>query len=504
MLPRRRRTCEATGESATVPRRSADGSAIERETPAETPLPMPARFIAILSLLVVMTACRGEQYAERADEVVEVPERYAAATVEGVPMSGWCSEFGSSELAAYVDDAFERNFDLRQGYARLDQARAIRDITRAGLWPTVDAQVEAGRFRQTASGAVGPEAGQVNSFGASLAAGYEIDLWGRLRASARAASYDVEAATADVEAMAISVASETAEAWFDAVLQREKAELLRDQIDIAERFLALTRLRLTQGLATALDVSQQNQQVEQLRGQLALIEAAEETAHHRLAALLGVAPGDVARVTTDELPTLPELPAVGVPAALIEQRPDVRAAMARLEAADERTAAAARAKLPSLRLSGVLFLQAAQLTNLLDDIFWSLTAAVAQTVFRGGELNAERRRAEAEARERLWAYAQTVVDAIVEVESALVLERQHEIYLEHLEEQLEHASRALEFARQRYRNGALDYLRVLTALQSLQEVEQEYVEARRQELSYRVQLCRSLGGDWRVEEAALQ
>ncbi len=450
----------------------------------------------VLATAVASTACSGKQYAEKTDEVVELPDRYASIEVDGVPMGGWCSDFGSSELDGLVTASFEQNFDLRQAWARLEQVEAIRAQTNAGWWPVVQAEASAGRSRSPSFGPTGATAEESNNFRVSLGASYEVDVWGRLAASSRAAGYDLEAARADVESIAISIAAQAAEAWFDVVLQNEKARLLEEQVEIAEKYLQLTELRLSQGAATALDVNQQNQQIEQLRGQLALIEARRQTALARLALVLGQTPSELDAVSTEELPELPALPDAGVPADLVGQRPDVRAAMARLEAADERTAAAARAKLPTLRLSANVFLQAAEFANLLDDVFWSLTGAIAQTLWSGGRLNAQQKQAEAVAKERLWAWAKVVVQGLVDVESALVLEQQQAIFLERLEAQHKNAEVSLELARDRYRSGTIDYLRVLTTLQSLQQVEQSLLDARRQQLSYRVQLCRALGGDW--------
>ena len=453
----------------------------------------------LIAGVAMLMSCTGRQYADEQDSVVEVPDAYSSVALEGVEVDGWCSDFGSPELAGLVDRAFEENLDLRQAWARLEQADAIAAQTRAGFWPTIDAQVQAGAQRQQTFGPTGPVVDEAAAFGASLGAAYEVDLWGRLRATSRAAGYDVMAARADVEAMAISVTSQIAEAWFDAVLQREKLLLLQEQIDIAQKYLELTELRLSQGAATALDVNQQNQQIEQLRGQMELVHAAEATAENRLAVLLGKAASQSPEVTVEDLPELPALPAVGVPADLVTLRPDVRAAEARLRAADARTAAAARAKLPTLRLSASLFVQASELAELLDDVFWSIVGVLGQNIFSGGRLDAEQQRAEAAAKERLYAYAKAVVQAIAEVENALVLEGQQNKFLEHLEAQRENADLALSLARDRYRSGALDYLRVLTALQSLQQIEQSLLDAQRQRLSYRLQLCRALGGQWTRE-----
>ena len=460
-----------------------------------------------VAVAMLAFSCTGAQYADKADEVVSVPASYAGVEVGAGPsLDRWCSDFGSPELEGLVDRAFDENLDLRQAWARLEQAEAVRKQARASMFPGVSAEAAAGAQRQSGLELVpDPDGGAptvettseiATNYRASLGASYEIDLWGRLGAQRQAAGYDTDAARADVEAMAISITSQIAEAWFDVVAQQEKATLLEAQIEIAQKYVELTQLRLSQGIATALDVNQQDQQLENLRGQLALIAGRQAVAENRLAVLLGKAPGEESAISTAELPELPPLPSTGAPGELLERRPDIRSAHLRLLSADARTASAARDKLPKLNLSASVFLQAAELGSLVDDVFWAITGTLSQTVWQGGRKDAVQAQAEAVAKERLWAYAKVVVQAIADVHNAVVLESSQAVFLEHLDIQLEKAELALDLARERYRSGSLDYLRVLTSLQSLQQLEQSLVDARRQQLSNRISLCRALGGSW--------
>lgn len=457
----------------------------------------------------VAMGCTGAQYAERADDVVGIPASYGTVS-EGPALEQWCSDFGSPELEQVVERAFAENLDLRQAWARLEQAEAIQRQARATLFPAISADATAGVARNSTlelvpdpTGMGPPTVRSVaeigTSYRTSLGAAYEVDLWGRLGAQRQAADYDVQAARADVETMAISITSQVAEAWFDVVAQQEKATLLQGQIDIAQKYLELTQLRLSQGVATALDVNQQDQQLANLRGQLARIEGQRVIAQNRLAVLLGKAPSDAPGTQAATLPALPPLPAVGAPGDLLQRRPDVRSAYLRLQSADARTAAAARDKLPKLNLTASVFLQAGELANLIDNVFWSITGALVQTVWQGGRKDAVQAQAEAAAKERLWAYARVVVQAIADVQNALALEATQAEFLTHLQMQREKGQLALDLARERYRAGSLDYLRVLTALQSVQQLEQSVVDARRQQLSHRISLCRAMGGSWTTE-----
>jgi NodT family efflux transporter outer membrane factor (OMF) lipoprotein len=470
----------------------------------------PALSILVLhaSLSVIalsLASCSSQRHAERADEVVDVPADYGAAGVDGIETQAWCSDFGQPGLDTLVERAWAENLELKAAWARLEQAEAAADIAEAPLWPTVGADGGVsyskrylGDISEAAQGFL-PDSQTETNWNLSAAAAYEIDVWGRLRHRARAADLDAAAVEASVRSLAMTLTSQVAEAWFDVIAQRERLELLEQQLVLSEDVLALTRRRFESGLVSALDVSQQQQNLESLRAQVATAAAQLMTSRHRLAVLIGEPPTDAVDVDADDLPELAALPDPGVPADLLERRPDVRAAFLQLQAADERTAAAVADQLPSLQLSANIGLQAQELAKLFDQLFWTVAAGVSQPLFEGGRLRAEVRRSESAAEEQLYNYAQTLLTALREVRDALVLEQSQVERIEILRRELDQAEASLDIAQRQYRAGQLDYLRILTALQSLQQVEQTLLEARRQRLSYRISLCRALGGSW-VEE----
>lgn len=469
------------------------------------------RWVSLCGALM-LTSCFGNRPVPEVDEVVEVPAQFEAPApdVSKPALEQWCSDFGQPQLDAAVTRAFEDNLDLRVSWARLDQSMALLRQTESNLYPTVDLQGSAAGNRQQifgfqppgpdgSGGGVVVRADVIEQYRASVGASYEVDLWGKLKAQREASRLDVSAARADVETIALSLTSSVASAWFDVIAQRQKRALVEEQIEINERYVELLKLRLAQGSATALDVNQQQQQIELLRGQLQTIDQQRALAEQRLAVLLGQPPAQGAELvdaSIAELPALPELPGAGVPADLLERRPDLRSAQLRLEAANKRIAVAVRQRLPSLRLSASLFLQAQELGNLLDELLWSLTASLAQPLIDGGRMRAEVARAEAAQREALYNYAKTLLTAINEVEGAMVSEHYQANFIEELERQRDLAASSLELARARYQRGGLDFLRVLTSLQALQQIEQNLVDARRLQLSNRIQLCRALGGTW--------
>lgn len=227
-----------------------------------------------------------------------------------------------------------------------------------------------------------------------------------------------------------------------------------------------------------------------------LAEGQEQVLHHELAVLLGKAPGAELVLGSYGLETVPPLPATGVPAELLVNRPDVRAAPARLNATDYRVAVARADQLPAVRLTGGVGYSADDIANLFDDWFVNLAANLAAPLFDGFRRQAEVERTRAVLEERLAAYRLTVLTAIKEVEDALARERTQREYADALARQLEDAGNALKEAVQRYRKGLNDYLPVLTALERTQALTRILVTARRDLLTFRVNLYRALGGDW--------
>jgi NodT family efflux transporter outer membrane factor (OMF) lipoprotein len=403
----------------------------------------------------------------------------------------WWRTFDSSSLDQAVARVMEGNLGLSVLAARVEQAEALARTARSARLPGVEVAASAGRARSPSLF----EPVTNNQFSASASATWEVDVWGRAAAGADAARLDADAAAIDVSAAHVSVAAQAVEAWLDLAWAAESERLIAEQLATQQRLLDTLRHRFEIALASGLDLEQQRAVVLGIQAGIPRTEAARQTAALRLAALAGD-PGGAAEFQAESLPVLPPLPDTGIPADLLERRPDVVAARVRAEAADARAAQAVAARLPSLRLSGSLFFQATSLTDLLDTLFWNIAAGIAAPVFEGGRRRAEIDRTRAAFDERVLAWADTVVQAAVEVETALALERsQHEL-LARLSERADSAARALELARSRYAEGTDDFIRTLSASATLLQVQQEQLDARRQLLSYRVQLHRALGGHW--------
>ena len=441
--------------------------------------------------------CTHTSVLERIPEVAEPPAEFDRGSdmALAVAVPGACSALGDQALRNLQDRLAHQSFDLQVAWSRVEAADARARESGAYLMPRLDASL-------TGNDLTFPSTGIVNQFllagaawDSSLAASFEIDLWGRLRNRELAALLDAEASVHDLRSLAISLSSGLAEVWFGVVAERELIALLESQQRTSERFLELTQLRFGQGLGPAQDIGRQREQLLSLQGQIELARGRLESLEYQLATLLGSAE----RLTPDDAPGLgplldtAEQPDLGVPAALLDRRPDLQAARWRVEAADRRAAAAVREWLPSLSLTALVTGRALEVADVMSDLVRQIGGTASQAVYGGGGRRARIDQAYAAAEESLYAYAQSLVNAVGEVQTALAVGRSSRELVANLEERLGEARRVLLLTSESYREGATDYLNVLTALLSQQGLEQALIDARRQQLASRLQLCRSLG-----------
>ena len=336
----------------------------------------------------------------------------------------------------------------------------------------------------------------LSQYDLSMAASYEVDLWNKLRSNVRASSRDSLAARAELEAMAHSLSATVADTWFHLIEQRCQVELLDEQLESGRTLLELLELRLGQGVASALDVYQQRQQLASTRAIIPRLHSQMTLLENQLATLLGRVPKSCSFSVPKSLPELPPRPCAGLPIELLQRRPDVRAARQRVFAADSRVASAVAAQFPSLELSGSTGFSSSSAANLFEDFIWSLGSSLLAPILDGGRRRAELRRSRFAVKEKLENYGSTVLTAIREVEDALAREQYQIEYIEELDENLSLAKATLDEAKARYLNGLSDYLPVLTALVNLQNLQRSRVTAQRELLSLRIGLHRALGGTW--------
>ncbi len=431
------------------------------------------------------------------------------ATVEGEVVGDWWPAFGDPQLSEAVRTALRQNYDLLAAAARLEDAAAGARIAGAPLQPTVDAGLNGARRRQNFIGfpIPGGERAVLSSFstswGVSLNTSWEADLWGRLRAGARAALADVQRSAADLRSARQSIAGQTVKAWFAVGEAHEQLELAQRTVDSFAASAAQVQGRFEQGLRPALDLRLALSSLSTAEANVALREQQTDATTRQLEVLLGEFADKHAEVAR----TLPDTPApvpAGLPAELVGRRPDVVAAE-RFVAADLERLKVARADLyPRLSLTASGGTSTRSLTDLLNGDFgvWSLVGNLTQPLFQGGRLRGAVDQAKARTDESLANYAGVALQAYAEVETTLAAESLLESQERHLTEAAEQSTAAARLADDRYIAGLSDYISVLESQRQAVNSQSALIAARRQRLDNRVDLHLALGGGFETEAPA--
>ena len=424
-----------------------------------------------------------------------LPNKFSEFTTDAAPEKRWWETFNDCELNALVEEAFLKNMNLKELWARLKQARARAVQTGADRYPDLTGTAGASHSKKrTKNGSASTSTSEDYSLG--LSSSYELDLWGRVRAEQEAAILSAEASKQDLNVAAITLAAEVTNRWLQIIAQRMQKHLLNEQLRINQIYLELIELRFRYAMVSALDVYQQQQVIDQVRAQIPLVEAQESRLMNELSVLLGEAPRSPLVISRPDLPKLSPMPSTGIPADLLENRPDIRAAQLRLQSAGWNVSAARADRLPSLTLSAKAIFEKEHLDLLLDNWLLSIAANLTAPIFDGNRRAAEVDLTMALKDENLAAYRQNILTAIREVEDALVTEAKQQEHILELKQVIQTARKALDQATLRYRNGLTDYLPVLTQLLSVQDLERNLITQQATLLTNRISLYRSLGGTW--------
>lgn len=451
--------------------------------------------LAMLSMGLVLTSCArfrpGVVHRELATDAV--PAAFGEAPAVPVPVQWW-EEFGSDELNRLMAEAFAGNLDVAQAWVRLRQAQAqARQTAAAGkLHITGSGDAGTSLVRRETNGSLDRDS--ANSFSLGLAASYELDLWGRIQASNQAADLAAQASEQDVQTTALALSGTLAKTWLQYHYALARIAVVEGQIDTGRKYLELLQVRQRKSMSDAVDVLQQQQQVASLESSLPPLRETVASLGLQLRYLLGRSPQSPLELEVGGLPALPAAIAVGVPAQLLEQRPDIRAAWLRLRAQEWTVVAAQADRLPAVTLTGSGSTSSVALSQLFDTWALNLAASLTAPLIDGGRRRAVVDQAQALADERFIVYRDTVLVALHEVADALAREQWKREYLSRLDTELQLASSTLEETQRRYRSGVSDYLPVLTALSAQQKVELAVVAAQADMLSNRIDLCQAVGG----------
>jgi NodT family efflux transporter outer membrane factor (OMF) lipoprotein len=450
----------------------------------------------LLSIAVLAAAALGacsQQPVARATAPV-APAGWHHAAGSAAVQADWWQGFGDARLGQLVREALARNQDLRQAAARVAEAHALAAAQRAVFWPSLDAGVGAARSRSISDVTLKPylSTGHQELFQAS----YEVDLWGRIDALARAADHGEESSRAARDAVALSVAASVAQTYIGLLELDAQIALARRVQASRSRTVELVRRRRDEGYASGLELAQAEAEQHAGAQTLPLLARALERQEAQLNVLLGRPPGPVER-GADLAGLRPcELPDAGLPSELLRRRPDIRGAELQVAASDAQLAAARTQWLPALRLNASLGSAGASVLRGDPFTIWSLGGSVLAPIFNGGRLQAQAKASEARRDQALAAYERAVLGAWAEVEVQLNSHEQQQIQLREALSQHQAVAEALRIAERRYREGHASALDERLAERNMLAAEQGVVSLRSGLLQTQVALFRALGGGW--------
>jgi NodT family efflux transporter outer membrane factor (OMF) lipoprotein len=382
--------------------------------------------------------------------------------------------------------------------ARVREARARRGIAAADQLPVIDARAGFERHGDSANVPFADVLPLANEYSAGFDASWELDLWGRVRRDVEAADADLAATEEEARDVALLLAAETARTYVELRSFQQRAAIARRHVGLQEETLALARARNDAGLVGGRDVAQAATLVELTRSRVPPLDLGVRVAEHRLAVLLGLAPGALAAELSEArpVPAVPATIAVGVPADLLRRRADVRRAERELAAATARIGVAQGDLFPRLTLNGSLGLAAEDAADLLqyDSRRFAFGPSLRWNLFDSGRIRQQVAVQDARAEQALVAWERAVLEAVEESERSMAsLAREQERH-QSLANASGEASRAVELARTDYESGLSDFQAVLDSERTRADVEDALAESDAAAATHAIALFKAIGG----------
>jgi multidrug efflux system outer membrane protein len=452
---------------------------------------------AAVAAAALLSACAvGPDYRPPETPPAEFVRAGAAEVAQEPFEVAWWEQFRDPVLSDLVARALSADLDLRVAAARVTEARALLGGAARARWPLAAAEVARDERKAQQPGFTDQRI-DAQSYQAGIATLWELDLFGRVRRGVEAAAAEADAAEADLHDAQVLVAAEVASAYLELRGAQRRLEVARANLDSQRETLELTRVRLDLGRGSELDVASAAARFAAIQASIPPLVALEAISAHRLAVLIGERPGTLeTELVRRELPSQLTTIAVGSPEALLKRRPDIRAAERELAAETARIGIAKADLFPQLTVGGFIGFIAGDADELGESTSraWSVTPVLSWAGLDGGR--ARLAAAEARADGALALYERAVLLALEETENAFVTYGQNRHRLVAAVEQATASQRAAELARVQYREGALDFLRLLDAERTQLEAEDAVVVAETDLNTSVVLIYKALGGGW--------
>jgi NodT family efflux transporter outer membrane factor (OMF) lipoprotein len=426
----------------------------------------------------------------------------------GAPdIARWWRSLHDRELDSLIDRAIAGSPTLEIALDRLQQARAqevvvigaalpVAGATEGGGWGT-GADLGRGRASQTlVSAETGTGVSQITNL-VGFDAAWEIDVFGKFRRAIEAAQYDIEAATATRNVVLISLIADVTRAYLDLRALQMQLAVLRKNIEVARKYVDFVQERFNRGITNELDVTLAQRELAQLQAQVAPLIAQINAARYVIALLIGEFPENLSKELTKPgmLPALPSRIRTGLPIDLLRRRPDIVEAERQLASSTAFIGVVTADLFPQVAVTAAAGNQQA-LGGVPINPIWSVGPAAATPLLDFGRLDAVVEKADFRARELLFNYKQTVLNAVREVDTAVDAFAAQQDRLRHLADAVTAAKRAVQLATERFDRGLIDSLNVIDAERQEYAIEEQYVLTQEAAAAQFVTLYKSLGGGW--------
>jgi NodT family efflux transporter outer membrane factor (OMF) lipoprotein len=463
--------------------------------------------LLLLSGCVVLYGCAVGPDYKRPE--VEVPAAYKGSAAadwkpaeprDAVPRGMWWKMYGDPELDALMARVDAANQTLAAAEAQVRISAALADQSRAGFWPQITGTIQ--RTESKPSSTTGPVVGQASNkrtiYSLPLNLSWEIDLWGRIRRLVESGDAATQASASDLVNARLLAQATLAQNYFQLRALDSQKQLLDQTADAYGKSLEMTRNRYNAGVISRLDVVQAETQLNSARAQSLDLGVQRAQLENAVAVLVGTPASGFSLAQGALSGALPLVPPAGLPAELLERRPDVAAAERRVEAANAQIGVAKAAYFPAATLTGTYGWQTAQraLWFTAPSNFWSLGAALALTLFDGGRRAAVTEQAQAGYDQTVANYRGTVLQAFTDVEDNLAALRILEQEAAIQDETVRAAQQALDITLNQYKSGIATYLQVVVTQASLLQAQTTALGVRQRRMAASVLLVKALGGGW--------
>ena len=470
----------------------------------------------LASLLFIGCAIVGPDYTR---EEPDAPQAWHSDLEGGLraeklnheTLTHWWTTLNDNELNGLIARAVTSNLDFKNAQARVREARSLRGISRASLFPTLDGDASVSRYRSSENSitGIGGENGiagigdENDLYEVGFDAGWELDIFGGIRRSVEAAQADLEASQENLNDVLVSLMAEVALNYVE--LRTYQTRLVQTKANIKSQLhtYELNQSRFDAGIINELPVQQSLYNLERTRSHISTLHIGLEAAKNRLAVLLGQRPGSLTKELSKEkaIPVVPSTVAVGIPAETLRHRPDIRRAERNLAAQTARIGVATADLYPKFHLLGTVGLESLSSGDFFDSAsrVWRIGPGVSWNIFQGGAIRQNIEVQNARQEQALISYEMALLNALEEVENALVAYAREQQRMESLHAATAAAKSAAQLAEDQFQAGLVDFSNVLDAQRAQINFEDELAQSEGTVTANLIRLYKALGGGWVAE-----